>query len=140
MQLKFRRVQPTKNRKGFVLPPLIIIVVVFLTTHYARQKDADAVASSLQTVNKHIVVEEQIPVFELAPPFSTHQLPHLTPINPSHLVPTGSYPIDIAHKNGYLHEGHVLVCCLLIVSYFGIIYNACIYYLIILTKCLHPIH
>lgn len=110
MQLKFRRVQPTKNRKGSVLP-LIIIVVVFLTTHYARQKDADAVASSLQTVTKHNVVEEQLPVFELAPPFSTHQLPHLTPIDPSHLVPTGSYPIDIAHKNGYLHEGHVLVCC-----------------------------
>ena len=86
MQLKFRRVQPTKNRKGFVLP-LIIIVVVFLTTHYARQKDADAVASSLQTVNKQNVGEEQIPVFELAPPFSTHQLPHLTPIDPSHLVP-----------------------------------------------------
>ena len=83
---------------------------MFLTTHWARHRDADAVASTLQTVYTHIVAEEQLPVFELAPPFSTHQLPHLTPIDPSHLVPTGSYPIDIAHKNGYLHEGHVLVC------------------------------
>ena len=34
------------------------------------------------------------------------ELPHLTPVEASSLIPRGSYPIDVAHRNAYLHTGH----------------------------------
>ena len=108
VQLKLRRVNPsTSSRRGFFLP-LLLTLVIISTTHYAHHKDKDDIRlSSLQTTIQY-EIEEQIPIYDVPPPYSLQTLPHLTPLDPSRLIPRGSYPIDITHRNGYLHIGNIL--------------------------------
>ena len=109
VQLKLRRVNPsTSSRRGFFLP-LLLTLVIISTTHYAHHKDKDDIRLSitLQTTT-HYEIEEQIPIYDVPPPYSIETLPHLTPLDPSRLIPRGSYPIDITHRNGYLHVGNIL--------------------------------
>mmetsp|Transcript_24581 Transcript_24581/g.38149 ORF Transcript_24581/g.38149 Transcript_24581/m.38149 type:complete len:169 (+) Transcript_24581:78-584(+) len=51
---------------------------------------------------------ETVATYNFPPIYAGQVIPHLTPINPSTLIPRGSYPIDAAHRNGYLHTGHCL--------------------------------
>ena len=51
---------------------------------------------------------EDLPIFVLPPALFPKDPAHLTAINPSFLIPRGIHPSDIAHRNGLLHEGHVL--------------------------------
>ena len=108
VQLKLRRANPSSSRRG-VFIPLLIVLVIILTTHYAHHKDKDDIRlSTIQTTTTHEIIEEQIPIYDVPPPYSIETLPHLTPLDPSRLISRGSYPIDVTHRNGYLHTGHVL--------------------------------
>ena len=107
VQLKLRRANPSSSRSGVFIPIILIVLVIILTTHYAHHKDKDDIRlSTIQTRNFEI--EEQIPIYDVPPPYSIETLPHLTPLDPSRIMPRGSYPIDVTHRNGYLHTGHVL--------------------------------
>jgi len=109
VQLKLRRANPSSSRRG-VFVPILIVLVIITTTHYAHHKDKDDIRlSTIQTTTTHEhEIEEQIPIYDVPPPYSIETLPHLTPLDPSRLIPRGSYPIDVTHRNGYLHTGHVL--------------------------------
>ena len=53
--------------------------------------------------------QEVVPTYTFLPhQIDREVIPHLTPVSPSTLIPSGSYPIDIAHRRGYLHTGHCL--------------------------------
>ena len=107
VQLKLRRANQSSSRRGVFIPIILIVLVIITTTHYAHHKDKDDIRlSTIQTTNFEI--EEQIPIYDVPPPYSLQNLPHLTPLDPSRLISRGSYPIDITHRNGYLHTGHVL--------------------------------
>ncbi|KAL3817475.1 hypothetical protein ACHAXA_001482 [Cyclostephanos tholiformis] len=59
--------------------------------------------------DKDISPWEMLPTYDLPP--RRHPSPpihHLTPIDPSALIPTGASNIDVAHRRGELHVGHVL--------------------------------
>ena len=107
VQLKLRRANPSSSRRG-VFIPIILFLLVITTTHYAHHKDKDDIRLSTLQTTTHFEIEEQIPIYDVPPPYSIETLPHLTPLDPSRLIPRGSYPIDITHRNGYLHTGHVL--------------------------------
>lgn len=49
-----------------------------------------------------------LPVFDLPPAIYPKEPKHLTPVNPDRLIPKGAYTIDVAHRRGYLHSGHIL--------------------------------
>ncbi len=51
---------------------------------------------------------EQIETYTVPHHVQLEKVPHLTPIEPNLLIPSGSHSIDIAHRNGYLHTGHCL--------------------------------
>ena len=106
------RVPPPNNNGRRSVWPIILLVSLVLISHYAHHKDHDEMHLSDASLNVLMIQassnEEQLPIYELPPPMSTDNLPHLTPIDPSILVSRGSYPIDAAHRNGYLHTGHVL--------------------------------
>mmetsp|Transcript_19196 Transcript_19196/g.31526 ORF Transcript_19196/g.31526 Transcript_19196/m.31526 type:complete len:295 (+) Transcript_19196:43-927(+) len=52
--------------------------------------------------------QEVLPTYVFSSQYARQEIPHLTPVNPSTLIPSGSHPIDEAHRNGYLHTGHCL--------------------------------
>lgn len=53
--------------------------------------------------------DELLRVYDLPSSSFPEEPPHLTPIDPSVLVPRETrYPIDLVHRRGYLHEGHSL--------------------------------
>ena len=52
--------------------------------------------------------EELLPIYSFSTQHAGQVIPHLTPVNPSTLIPIGVSPIDGAHRNGYLHTGHCL--------------------------------
>jgi len=84
------------------------VLVIITTTHYAHHKDEDDIRLSTIQTTSHFEIEEQIPIYDVPPPYSLQNLPHLTPLDPSRLIPRGSYPIDVTHRNGYLHVGNIL--------------------------------
>ena len=86
--------------------PLIALALLIVMVHHAHRKHANANAHSLRTTAS-AAPDELLPVYELPPKFTTEPA-HLTPIDPSTLVPKGTYTIDVAHRRGLLHTGHVL--------------------------------
>ena len=50
--------------------------------------------------------EEVLPTYVFPPQYARQVIPHLTPVNPSTLIPSGFHPIDEAHRHGLLHTGH----------------------------------
>ena len=108
VQLKLRRAHPSTRSRDVFIPITLIVLVIIISTHYAHHKDKDDIRlSTLQTTTIH-EIEEQIPIYDVPPPYSIETLPHLTPLDPSRLIPRGSYPIDVTHRNGYLHIGNIL--------------------------------
>lgn len=51
---------------------------------------------------------ELLPIYSFPPIYAGQKIPHLTPVDPSTLIPIGVDPIDEAHRHGYLHMGHCL--------------------------------
>jgi len=51
---------------------------------------------------------ELLPIYSFPPIYAGKEIPHLTPVDPSTLIPIGVDPIDEAHRHGYLHIGHCL--------------------------------
>jgi len=50
---------------------------------------------------------ELLRVYKLPSTFSKEP-PHLTPIDPSAIIPKGVHPIDTTHRKGHLHTGNIL--------------------------------
>ena len=97
MRVRFRRAPPPTMR--WVMPLIaLVLLIIRHAVHNARGNDAVSLRSSK---------DEMVPVYELPPTFSIEPS-HLTPIDPSTLIPKGSYSIDLVHRKGHLHTGHVL--------------------------------
>ena len=91
------------RRSRSVLPLLLGVVCLVLLLNHIRYRTKN---DDVQSPSKP--KEELLPVYELPPALFAEEPAHLTPIDPSTLLPKGSYPIDVAHRNGYLHTGSVL--------------------------------
>jgi isopentenyldiphosphate isomerase len=96
---------------------ILFLLVSFLHYYFWHVDNAVVVlsSSSIETTAKK-QQPEFVATYTFPPPpekLNTREndvlIPHhLTPVNPSTLIPNGSYPIDVAHRRGYLHTGHCL--------------------------------
>ncbi|KAL7528998.1 hypothetical protein ACHAWF_002800 [Thalassiosira exigua] len=83
-----------------------LIAVAFVLVHCIRHRSTTGISFSLKDVGS-ARKEELLRVYEFPPSFAEEPA-HLTPIDPSTLIMAGSQPIDVAHRNAYLHTGSVL--------------------------------
>eukprot|EP00581_Thalassiosira_minuscula_P013802 CAMPEP_0183732532 /NCGR_PEP_ID=MMETSP0737-20130205/38659_1 /TAXON_ID=385413 /ORGANISM="Thalassiosira miniscula, Strain CCMP1093" /LENGTH=320 /DNA_ID=CAMNT_0025965561 /DNA_START=15 /DNA_END=977 /DNA_ORIENTATION=- len=93
-------------------PLLLGLSILLLVIYYARRKIIDIDTPQLRkyevpSSSNHAQGGELLNVYELPPSHATEPA-HLTPVDPTTLVPKGTHPIDVAHRNGYLHTGHIL--------------------------------
>lgn len=105
-----RSASPLASRR--VAVPLLT-ALAFLLLHYLRQGGAGIAAkwdAGTITATDKIEPTELLPVFELPRAvYPRGDPPHLTPMDPATLVPRAHpSPIDVAHRRGYVHVGHVM--------------------------------
>src|SRR6056300_1230226 len=93
---------PLRSRR----PHLAVLVLVIFAglIHYIFWHIIDDASLSNTNTSKG----EQIETYTVPQHVQLEKVPHLTPIDPNLLIPSGSHCIDIAHRNGYLHTGHCL--------------------------------
>lgn len=94
---------------------IVFLLVTFLHYYFWHIIDtlSSTTATTTTTTTKEEEKQEVVATYQFSPQkYSTDVMliphHHLTPVNPSTLIPIGSYPIDVAHRRGYLHTGHCL--------------------------------
>ena len=117
MQLKFQRDPPPSTSRRLLPLLAMVCLMIYFACRGRNDDDAKAkanvndVQSSLRTtitLSSTVSKGEMVPIYELPPSLFPKEPAHLTPVDPSTLISKGSHPIDVAHRNGYLHTGHIL--------------------------------
>ena len=87
---------------------LLSMLAIYRSLRPSSSSSSSSSSSATTSIAKTRNAAELLPTYDL-PLDSLGRSPlHLTPIDPSTLVPRGPVTIDDAHRDGMLHVGHVL--------------------------------